>query len=446
MTWPLVVRTVPVPDPGDLLARLPHPDALAWVRRGEGLVGWGEAARVLLPAGEDRFTAGEKWLHELFDGAEVTDEVAAPGTGPVAFGSFSFDPASDGSVLVVPRFVLGRGGGRAWLTTVGDGPDSLQPDRPAAPPAEIRWHDGSLTAPQWERAVAAAVARIKAGDLRKVVLARDLQATASERIDVRVLLARLAARYPDCYTFSCAGLVGATPDLLIRREGRELSSLVLAGTAPRGATPAADDALGKALLASVKDVEEHQYAVADVREALAPRCQQLDLDARPALLSLANVHHLATRVRGVLPELPRHAAADGQGRERGAAVAGTGYQSPGAEPGQARQQGAAEAGPSALLLAAALHPTAAVCGTPTGAAMELIRELEGMDRGRYAGPVGWVDAHGNGEWCIALRCAEVDGRRARLFAGGGIVAGSDPEAELAETHAKFRPVQEALQD
>jgi menaquinone-specific isochorismate synthase len=422
MPGPLVVRTVPVPDPGDLLGQLPHPDALAWVRRGEGLVGWGEAARVLLPAGEDRFTAGEKWLHELFDAAEVTDEVGVPGTGPLAFGSFSFDPASDGSVLVVPRCVLGRGRGRAWLTTVADGPDPMPPARPPTPPAEIRWHDGSLTAPQWERAVAAAVARIKAGDLRKVVLARDLHATASDRIDVRVLLGRLAARYPDCYTFCCAGLVGATPDLLIRREGRELSSLVLAGTAPRGATPEADEALGAALLASVKNVEEHQYAVADVREALAPRCQELELDARPSLLRLANVHHLATRVRGLLPEPPRAAAA-----------------------GPGRQAGAAEAGPSALLLAAALHPTAAVCGTPTGVAMELIRELEGMDRARYAGPVGWVDASGNGEWCIALRCAEVDGPRARLIAGGGIVAGSDPEAELAETQAKFRPVQDALQ-
>jgi menaquinone-specific isochorismate synthase len=418
----LVVRTVPVPDPGDLSARLPQLDALAWIRRGEGLAGWGEAARVIIPAGEDRFTAGEKWLQELFDGADVTDEVGVPGSGPVAFGSFSFDPASDGSVLVVPRSVLGRRSGRAWLTTVADGSGPPPPDPPAVPPTEVRWHDGSLTALQWEGAVAAAVARIKAGGLGKVVLARDLYAAASDRIDVRVLLARLAARYPDCYTFSCASLVGATPELLIRREGRELTSLVLAGTAPRGSSPAADEALGAALLASVKDVEEHHYAVANVRTALAPRCLELDLDPRPSLLRLANVQHLATRVRGLLPPAPEHPT--------------SGLGGPAAS---------AEAGPSALLLAAALHPTAAVCGTPTGAAMELIRELERMDRGRYAGPVGWVDARGNGEWGIALRCAELDGPRARLFAGCGIVAGSDPEAELAETQAKFRPVQDALQ-
>jgi len=411
----LVVRTVPVDDPGDLVARLPHPRSVAWIRRGEGLAGWGEAARVSIPAGEDRFTAGEKWLIELFDGAEVTDEVGLPGCGPVAFGSFTFDPTSDGSVLVVPSVVLGRGAGRSWLTTIGD-PQPPAPADPARPPAGLRWHDGSLTAPQWQRAVCSAVARIQAGDLSKVVLARDLHAAASADIDARVLLARLAARYPDCWTFSCAGLVGATPELYIRRVGADVRSLVLAGTTPRGGSAAEDDALGAALLASAKDVEEHRYAVADVRRALAPLCDRLDIDEQPWLLRLANLQHLATGVTGRLAG-PRRAA-----------------------PGAALSEHA-----SALALAAALHPTAAVCGTPAGAAMELVRELEGMDRGRYAGPVGWVDAHGNGEWGIALRCAELDGPRARLFAGCGIVAGSDPVAEFAETQVKFRPMQDALE-
>jgi menaquinone-specific isochorismate synthase len=412
----LVVRTVPVDDPGDLVARLPHPRSVAWIRRGEGLAGWGEAARISLPAGEDRFTAGEKWLIELFDGAEVTDEVGLPGCGPVAFGSFTFDPTSDGSVLVVPSAVLGRSAGRSWLTTIGDGqaPPPVPPD-PARPPAGLRWHDGSLTAPRWQRAVRSAVARIRAGDLSKVVLARDQYAAASEDIDARVLVARLAARYPDCWTFSCAGLVGATPELYIRRVGADVRSLVLAGTTPRGGNAAEDDALGAALLASAKDVEEHRYAVADVRRALAPLCDRLDIDERPWLLRLANLQHLATGVTGRLAAPPRAAAA------------------------------ALSEHASALALAAALHPTAAVCGTPTGTAMELIRELEGMDRGRYAGPVGWVDARGNGEWGIALRCADVDGPRARLFAGCGIVADSDPVAELAETQVKFRPMQDALE-
>jgi menaquinone-specific isochorismate synthase len=412
----LVARTVAVDDPGDLVGRLPQPQAVAWIRRGDGLAGWGEAARVTIPAGEDRFTAGEKWLRELFDSARVTDEVGLPGCGPVAFGSFTFDAASEGSVLVVPAVVLGRRGGRCWQTTIGDQHAALAPAVPAGPPAEVRWHDGSLTAPQWQRAVSAAVARIQAGDLEKAVLARDLRATASEDIDVRVLLARLAARYPDCWTFSCAGLAGATPELYIRRVGAQVRSLVLAGTTPRGASAAEDEALGAALLASAKDVEEHRYAVADVRRVLAPLCDRLDVDDQPWLLRLANLQHLATSVTGRLADLPPGAAGAALGEHA-----------------------------SALALAAALHPTAAVGGTPTGAAIELIRELEGMDRGRYSGPVGWVDARGNGEWGIALRCAELDGPRARLFAGCGIVADSDPVAELAETQVKLRPMQDALE-
>ncbi len=401
----LVVRTVPVAEPGDLLARLPQPGmTAAWVHRGDGLVGWGEAARVTLPAGPDRFCAGEKWLRTMFDGASVIDPVAVPGSGPVAFGSFTFDPASDGSVLVVPRAILGRRAGAAWFTTIGDGRDPLTPVRPELAPAEVRWQDGSLTALQWEHAVQAAVTRIKAGELRKVVLARDLRATAAQALDTRVLLRRLASRYPDCYTFACGGLVGATPELLIRRDGDRVSSLVLAGTAARGKSPDEDAALGAAMLASAKDVEEHRYAVASVRDVLAGLCATLTVQPRPSLLALANVQHLATMVTGQLAD------------DR-----------------------------SALAVAAALHPTAAVCGTPTGAAMELIRELEGMDRGRYAGPVGWVDAQGNGDWGIALRCAELDGPRARLFAGCGIVGGSDPAAELAEAQPKFRPMQFALE-
>ena len=417
----LVVRTVPVADPGDLVARLPHSGSVAWIRGGDGLVGWGEAARVSIPAGADRFTSGEKWLTELFDSAEVTDEVGVAGTGLVALGSFTFDPTSDGSVLVVPATVLGRRDGRSWLTTIGR-PAPPVPVRPAEPPAKLRWQDGSLTAAQWQHAVSAAVARIQAGELRKVVLARDVYAAASDDIDARVLLARLAARYPDCWTFSCAGLVGASPELLIRRAGAKVSSRVLAGTTPRGAGPVEDQALGAALLASAKDVEEHQYAVADVRRALEPLCDRLDIE-RPALAAA-----------------PGQPAAPVDRRHRHARRAAGG-------PKAGSTAGSAPGGyASALALAAALHPTAAVCGTPTSAAMELIRELEGMDRGRYSGPVGWVDAQGNGEWVIALRCAEMDGPRARLFAGCGIVAGSDPRAELAETHTKLRAMRGALED
>ena len=409
----LIVRTVAVPDPGDLLERIPQPDVVAWVHHGAGLAGWGEAVRVTLPAGDDRFTAGEKWLRSVFDAAEVDDRVRARGSGPVAFGSFTFDASSDGSVMIVPRTILGRDGrGRAWLTTVterGEVPATWPP--PANPelaaPTGLSWHDGSLPGPRWEQAVAEAVAAIRAGGLRKVVLARDVFATADEPIDARVLLRRLALRYPDCFTFSCDGMIGATPELLVRRAGNQVSALVLGGTLPRGADPAQDKALGEELLASAKNNEEHAYAVDSIREALGPLCQTLDVEARPSLLKFPNLQHLGTQVRGIL-------------------VDGT-------------------APRSALALAAAVHPPAAVCGTPAGTALELIRDLEHMDRERYAGPVGWVDANGNGEWGIALRCGQLSGRTARLFAGCGIVAGSEPAAELAETLVKLQPMRGALE-
>jgi menaquinone-specific isochorismate synthase len=401
----LIVSTVRTADPGDLLDHLPGPAASAWIQHGDGLAGWGEAARLTLPAGVDRFAAGEKWLAELFEAASVTDEIVVPGTGPVAFGSFTFDPASDGSVLIVPSVVVGRRAGIAWRTTItAGGPEPQARATARQSPSELRWSDGSLTAPEWEQAVAAAVGRIRAGELRKVVLARDLRAQCSGDIDVRVLLGRLAARFPGCYTFACAGLVGATPELLIRRDGTQVSSLVLAGTMARGGNEADDAALAAALLSSAKNAEEHRYSVESVQGLLAPLCAELTVDDAPFLLQMADYQHLATLVTGVL--------------DRDA---------------------------SALTLAASLHPTAAICGTPADAALELIRELEGMDRGRYSGPVGWVDARGNGEWGIALRCGEIDGNRVRLFAGNGIVAGSQPAEELAETETKFRPMRTALE-
>jgi menaquinone-specific isochorismate synthase len=434
-TGRLSVRTVAVPDPGDLLGQLPQPDVLAWVHHGAGLVGWGEAVRITLPAGEDRFTAGEKWLRSVFDTCDVDDQVRVRGSGPVAFGSFTFDASSDGSVLIIPRIVLGRDGhGQAWVTVCsasrGEDPPQTPPYGGAArPPVApwaplggeggsgalrgslaapgLEWREGRLPGPQWEEAVAEGVRAIRAGGLRKVVLARDIFATAAEPIDARMVLNRLAARYPDCFTFACDGLVGATPELLVRRAGREVSALVLGGTAPRGADPSQDEALGSELLASEKNTEEHAYAVASIRDALRPLCDVLEVEARPSLLKLPNLQHLGTNVRGTLT---------GSGAPK-----------------------------SALALAAAVHPPAAVCGTPAGAALDLIRELEQMDRERYAGPVGWVDAEGNGEWGIALRCAQLSGRTARLLAGCGIVAGSDPAAELAETLVKLQPMRDALE-
>lgn len=402
ITRPLPVRTTTVGDPGDLLQSLPKTAPYAWIRHGEGLVGWGEAARVAIPPGPGRFTWARQWLADVFSDATITDDVRTPGSGPVAFGTFTFDENSPGSTLVVPQAILARRNGRAWLTTIGHAP--LERFTPISDPGRISYGDGSLTAPQWETVVARAAQRIRNGELEKVVLARDLLATAQHPIDIRLLLTRLATRYPECYTFSVAGLVGATPELLIRRTGQDIESLVLAGTTPRGTSPADDISRGAALFASEKDRHEHECAIASVRHTLAPLCSSLETPTEPELLVLPNVQHLASHVTGRLAD-----------------------------------------GASVLDVVAAMHPTAAVGGTPTHKAIDVIRELEGMDRAGYAGPVGWIDAHGDGEWGIALRSGLIDGRRARLFAGGGIMGTSTPAAELAEAQAKFRVMQYALE-
>ena len=409
---PLVARTVPIPDPGRLLELLPARAALAWVRRGEGLVGWGEAARVST-AGPDRFADAQRAWSQMMAHSVVRDEVRLPGTGPVAFGSFAFSPKSQaGGVLVVPEVLIGHRAGTWWLTTVGVG-GVLPPIQqvpavtpPTADPGPVTFSDGVLSAPEWTCAVADAIARIGVGTVEKVVLARDLLARSSEPIDPRRLLTRLAERYPGCWTFSVDGLLGATPELLVRLERGLVTSRVLAGTIRRSQDDAHDLALAASLARSSKDLEEHEYAVRSVAEALAPYCATTNVPESPFVLHLANVMHLATDVTGVLAD-----------------------------------------GGTSLQLAAALHPSAAVCGTPTQAAADLIDEVERMDRDRYAGPVGWLDAHGDGEWGIALRCARLDpddSRSLRLFAGCGIVAGSDPEAELAESNAKLLPIREAL--
>jgi menaquinone-specific isochorismate synthase len=248
-----------------------------------------------------------------------------------------------------------------------------------------------------------AVRRIRAGHLDKVVLARDLIAELDEPLDVRAPLAWLAERYPSCWTFNVDGLFGATPEMLVRRERGLVTSRVLAGTIRRTGDDASDLALAATLARSSKDLEEHEFAVRSVADALAPYSSSMNVPESPFVLHLPNVMHLATDVTGVL---------DGRA--------------------------------SSLALAAALHPSAAVGGTPTREAVALIAELEQMDRGRYAGPVGWMDSDGDGEWGIALRSAEYDGRRVRLFAGCGIVADSNPASELAEAAAKFVPVRDAL--
>jgi len=405
------VTTVLTDDSAPLLDRLPTEEALSWVRRGDGLVGHGEAARLEV-TGPDALREAAQWWESYTADLDIDDDPGIPGSGPVAFASIAFDPEAGTSVFVVPEVTIGRRDGVGWITTVGDvDPRDLPPTGPTddETPFRLRYADGALDPASWCAAVATAVERITAGELAKVVLARDLLVSADVPLDPRRLLRRLAARFPDCWTFAVDGLLGATPELLLRRTGRQLSARVLAGTAPRGAG-ADDQRLADALMGSAKDRAEHALAVDSLVEALAPYCTTLDAPAEPELLTLANVRHLATDVTGT-------------------------------------QRGRGPRGSAGLLeLIGAVHPTAAVCGTPTADAAALIRELEGMDRGRYAGPVGWLDARGDGEFGLALRCAELVGDdSARLFAGCGIVAGSDPGAELAETQSKFAAFQAALE-
>jgi menaquinone-specific isochorismate synthase len=415
---PLVARTVEIPDPGPLVGLLPGGDGdVSWVRRGEGLVGWGRAA-VCETAGETRFATAQAWWRRLVATAIVRDEVDLPGTGPVAFGSFSFDAGSTrGGTLVVPEVIVGHRGRRWWVTTIGVGgesgavlpsPAALIPTSTPTAPVDVRYADGAISPAQWESAVAVAVQRIGAGELDKVVLARDLEARAAAPVDPRWLLQRLTSGYEGTWVYAVDGLVGATPELLCRLERGLVTSRVLAGTIRRTGDDDHDLALAGSLARSSKDLEEHEYAAASVADSLTPHCSSLNLPESPFVLHLPNVMHLATDIAGVVDD-----------------------------------------GSSSLELAAALHPSAAVCGTPTAVARELILELEGMDRGRYAGPVGWLDASGDGEWGIALRCAEIDAEdpaRLRLFAGCGIVAGSQPGAELAEADAKLIPMRDALAD
>lgn len=401
-----------------LVDLLPDSDALSWVRGGDGLVGLGRAARFEV-SGSDRFGAARRRWQQLCSTARVDDPVDVPGSGPVAFASLAFDDEPGGSVLVVPEAVIGRRDGTTWLTTIdvgdsGRGTALLDEvtDRagPARPPGRVHYAAGQLPVTAYRRAVAEAVRRIRQDpDLGKIVLARDLLATTADPIDVRFLLGNLAANYPDCWTFAVEGLVGATPELLLERTGREVRSRVLAGSAWPQRGRSTDD-LARELIGSAKNRSEHDYAARSVAASLGPFCTALRAPAEPDVIRLQNVLHLATDITGEL--------------------------------------GSAAGGDAELLdVLAAVHPTPAVGGTPTQRAMREIRELEGVDRGRYAGPVGWLDARDNGQFGIALRCAQLgpDGRSARLFAGCGVVAGSEPDEEAAEAAAKLRPVQQALE-
>lgn len=412
----LQVRTERLLDEGPLLDRLGGQvgsDHFALVREDEGLVAHGSALRVAVGTGPDRFQRAAEALEDLRTVASIRDEVGLPGTGLVAFGSFAFREDDDRSVLAVPRTVIGRNGRIMWRTTITpDGDPEPPPDAAPSP----RPQDGAAGRPDrprsagstvddvaWLDAVSEAITAIRSGRLEKIVLARDQRLWARQPFDIARILARLATRHPSCFTFLVDGLLGASPELLLEVRAGAVRSEVLAGTVARGAAAAEDAAASAGLLASEKDRAEHEAAVASVRDVLREACLELHEDAAPHVLRLADVLHLATGLRGRL-----------------------------------------RPGVGGLEVLGALHPTAAVGGSPRTEALEAITRLEGLDRGRYAAPVGWFSADGDATWAIALRCAEVAGTRARLFAGAGVVAASLPEDELRETHLKLRAMQDAL--
>ena len=366
-TAPLVVRTVEleIPAEASLIDMLPEDHPVTWLRRGDGLVGCGVAAE-LRTSGAGRFAEANEWWRALTARAIVRSDVDEPGSGLVAFGTFAFADEPGDSALIVPEVILGRRGDTAWLTTVSSvgGLDQLDRrlERATTPlaPVDVSFTDGALNGEQWMGVVAEAVDRINAGDLEKVVLARDLVATAAEPIDVRWPLRKLAEQYPTCWTFHVDGIFGATPELYVRRELGLVTSRVLAGTIRRTGDDASDLSLAARLARSSKDLEEHEYAVRSVAESLAPHCSSMNVPEAPFVLHLPNVMHLATDVTGVVHD---------------------------------------SATVTSLELVAALHPSAAVGGTPTPVADRADRP----DRGDGAGPL--------------RRPGRLDGRRRRRRVG-----------------------------
>ncbi len=395
----------------DLLAAYEPPDGFFFERAGHGVVGRGTAARIEVPAGDGLVGRADAAVRGALASARSDG-----GSAPVAVGVLPFGTTRD-ALLTVPAHVVRRGADDITRETLvgsvgGSAPvsfDRLAADsRPHAAFAEMQV-TSVPPSESYVSGVEAALERLRGEALSKVVLARTVQVDAGRVLDPRRLVHRLRAVDPDCFAFSSptgtgSVLVGASPELLVSRYGAEVRANPLAGSAPRAGDPQEDRANAEALGSSAKDRQEHAIVVEAVFAALHPLCTELHYDAEPVLLPTANVWHLSTRFRGRLRE----------------------------------------PAPTALELAATLHPTPAVAGTPTPGALSVIAALEPFDRGCYAGPVGWVDANGDGEWAIALRCAELVGERATLYAGAGIVADSDPAAELDETERKFRAFLDSL--
>ncbi|MCU1493682.1 MAG: dhbC [Acidimicrobiaceae bacterium] len=391
-------------------------------REGAALYAWGDAARLELPLGVDDLR-GVRSVRDFlgrirpFESphTESTGDRTTPG-GPIALGALAFDPKG-WSELIVPRMVvvvngdhrhaIGIGSKQHVAAMLDDFPFAVGAEAPTPRPSDEPPDRFDLASARphedFRRRVSVAVEAVRAGNLDKVVLVREVIVTANRPVRQHHLLERLRALHPSCFAFAIDGFVGASPELLVRRRGAQVASQPLAGTVARSGDPEEDRHLAAALLASSKERAEHRIVVDAIVATLTPLCSSLDAPDVPHLLALRNVAHLATRVTGSL-----------------------------ANPLEGAPM------PSALDLAAALHPTPAVGGWPREEAMNYLRKNEDVDRGRFAGPVGWVGSDGDGEWWIGIRSTLLEGPTARLLAGVGIVADSDPAAELAETQLKLQ--------
>ena len=343
--------------------------------------------------------------------ADLDHDSTVPGAGPVALGCVPFVPGSPADVVVPTVQFRKDAAGVTTVTLVGDADeevvrDALRRRDPAAATAASWSIRPAVDVDDYLTAVAAARDAVRAGDLTKAVIARPIVVQSSEAIDVHAVLRRLRGSFGSSYRYSIDGFIGASPELLVEVDGPVVRSHPLAGTAPRTGDVDNDARIAAELIASTKNQIEHRVVIDVVHDTLLPWASYLDWEPDPSIVTVANVQHLGTRMEGML----------------------------------------SQPGPSVIELVRALSPTPALGGHPRDPAIELIQRVEGFERGRYGGAVGWVDAAGNGTWAVAIRCAELsdDRRSARLVAGGGIVADSDPHAELAETQAKFQAMLSAI--
>jgi menaquinone-specific isochorismate synthase len=412
--WKATTRALPDPIAKELdLIAFAGDGGLLFTRDGVGLAARGEAFRIPLPHG----TTAVDHVRRVLGEVEVDDPLHRAASGAVAIGALQFVPQEPSEVIVPSVLVAKSSDGTAWVTHVHPagtvaptGVDELVgPTSDAWSPHGFDLHS-TVTHQQWCDRIAAAVDRINDGPIDKVVLARAVDVVATEPLIVSEILGRLHALFPSCMVFHVEGFLGASPELLVSRKGSAVRAHPLAGTIARSGDPDTDARLAASLLASTKDRWEHSLVIDAMAAQLRPLCDELDVPRTPTVLPLRNVAHLATLITGTLRSEQVHDRTS----------------------------------PTALELAALLHPTPAVGGVPTDLAIATIAELEPVPRGRYAGPVGWVDAAGNGEWAVGLRSAQIDGNRARMHAGGGIVADSNPHDELTETQLKLQALLAAV--